>query len=83
LTHGPPHKILDHCKNGVDAGSISLRKEVLERIKPLYHIFGHIHETYGQQKIDNTIFINASSVNYNYHPVNKPIVFELPSRQTI
>ena len=52
--------------------------KVVERIKPLYHIFGHIHEGYGQKKQDGTVFINASICTARYKPINKPIVFDLP-----
>ncbi|KAL4459353.1 hypothetical protein ABPG74_017966 [Tetrahymena malaccensis] len=79
ITHGPPHKILDRCYDGFQAGCPDLRKAVLERVKPLYHIFGHIHEAYGQQKIDNTTFINASSVDLRYQTRSQPVItFSLP-----
>lgn len=52
------------------AGCPYLLKELSERVKPLYHIFGHIHETYGIKKVDNITFINASNVNLKYKPVN-------------
>ncbi len=67
--------------DGTLAGDPELKKAVQERIKPLYHIFGHIHETYGVKKIGETTFINASTCNFRYAPVNKPIVFELPVRE--
>ena len=73
--------ILDKCVNGFLAGDQDLRDELLNRVKPLYHIFGHIHETYGMKKVDNTTFINASSCTYSYKAINPPIVFELPVRE--
>jgi Icc-related predicted phosphoesterase len=73
--------ILDQCVGGVRAGCHELIKKVKE-IKPLYHIFGHIHETYGTEKVGDTTFINASSCNYHYKAKNEPIVFELPKRST-
>ncbi|EAR97491.1 ser/thr phosphatase family protein (macronuclear) [Tetrahymena thermophila SB210] len=79
ITHGPPHKILDCCRNGQQAGCPDLRKTVLERIKPLYHIFGHIHEAAGLEKIENTTFINASSVDLKRNTTDKNIfTFSLP-----
>jgi len=47
ITHGPPLGILDRCSNGHKAGDACLLKEVKERVKPKYHLFGHIHEAYG------------------------------------
>ena len=53
-------------------------KVIEERVKPLYHIFGHIHEGYGVEKKGGTTFINASTCTINYNPKYPPIVFELP-----
>mgnify|MGYP003389852438 CR=1 FL=1 len=47
LTHSPPHGILDLSTRFFphnNAGCQSLFKEVSYRIKPKYHLFGHIHE---------------------------------------
>jgi len=46
----------------------------VERLKPKVHIFGHIHEAYGEQKVGDTHFYNASYVNLGYQPANKPFV---------
>lgn len=55
LTHAPPRDILDN-----DLGCPILKKFV-NKLKPKYHLFGHIHETGGKYlKTDNTIFINVS-----------------------
>jgi Predicted phosphoesterases, related to the Icc protein len=71
---------MDLCTSGERAGDPWLKKAIQERIKPMYHIFGHIHETYGVEKIGETTFINASICTEQYQPINKPIVFELPVR---
>ena len=44
ITHGPPLGVLDLCHSGHRSGCLSLLHHVLERVKPKYHIFGHIHE---------------------------------------
>lgn len=47
--------------------------------RPKLHVFGHIHESYGKIEELPThndkmmISVNASHVNENYEPVNKPI----------
>ena len=76
LTHGPPYKILDTCSDGFDAGCKDLLDKVLE-IKPIVHLFGHIHEAYGETQINKTHYINASVLNVNYELVNEPVMFEL------
>ena len=62
-------------------GCEELIKVIEKRVKPLYHIFGHIHEGYGVEKKGKTTYINASTCTEKYHPVNKPIVFELPVKE--
>jgi len=77
ITHSPPFMIGDYVWRSGNQGSPSLRKEVLERIKPKIHCFGHIHEGYGINKIDDTIFINASNLDENYNCINDPILIEI------
>lgn len=78
ITHSPPFSIGDYVPwNREHHGSPSLYKEVVERIKPKVHIFGHIHEGYGIKIIENTTFINASNLDGDYMCVNNPILIEI------
>lgn len=80
ITHNPPYKIGDYAIYGNEhTGSPSLRDEVVNRVKPMAHIFGHIHEGYGVHKFinDDTIFINASILDERYYLINKPILIEI------
>ena len=80
ISHGPAYKVMDECLgSNENAGCEPLLKRIAE-VKPLYHIFGHVHETYGVQKIDEVTHINASSVDHHYRAVNKPITFTLPRK---
>lgn len=77
ITHGPPMHVLDKNNRDISCGSYQLR-EALERIRPMLHVFGHIHEQGDKQLIFkhaglNTICVNASIMDENYDPVNKPI----------
>ena len=76
ITHGPPAGVLDRTLQGAAVGCIDLL-EVVERVKPRLHIFGHIHEGAGIIESDGTTFINASTCNIDYRAVNPPIVFDL------
>lgn len=80
ITHGPPYKILDQTYNKIDAGCKGLLK-MIETLKPQVHIFGHIHEAYGQKKVNETLFINASNVNLAYKYVNKPTTISIAPKQ--
>lgn len=59
VTHAPPFGVLDKLISGQHAGSSSIYKLVKNK-QPLFHIFGHIHEAFGQDKIGNTICCNVS-----------------------
>lgn len=76
ITHSPPYGIFDHCQNE-NVGDLTLRNIVLskERLPNLkLHIFGHIHECGGREAdLISCKFVNASYVNEEYQPVNKPI----------
>lgn len=79
ITHSPPHLILDRV-NGKDknAGCAELRQEVITRIKPKLHIFGHLHMDGGKYiEQDGITFCNASMNNDNYLIARDPMVFEI------
>ena len=75
ITHGPPFGIGDLTARGDQAGCQDLL-EVIEKIKPAVHIFGHIHECYGISSNGVTTFINASSCDQLYQPANAPVAYE-------
>lgn len=50
MTHGPPKYILDSTPNGRSAGCEHLRRAI-ERVRPQLACFGHIHKSYGAQRI--------------------------------
>ena len=75
ITHGPPYGIRDLTARGDQPGCQDLL-EVIEGIKPRVHIFGHIHEGYGITSYGTTTFINSSSCDHLYQPVNPPVIYE-------
>lgn len=83
VTHGPPYGILDGVNRGradwntqEHVGCQDLM-DAIRRIKPKFHIFGHIHEGYGWHDNGHTLFCNAAIMNEHYEPVNKPFEFDL------
>lgn len=78
ITHSPPFAICDYVPyNQSHQGSTTLYHEVINRIKPKLHCFGHIHEGNGKRKIEGITFINASNLNGEYHYVNEAVIFEI------
>lgn len=76
ITHGPPHGILDMTTRGSRCGCELLAKR-LNALQPALHLFGHIHESYGQKQLGRTLYVNASNLNEYYYAVNKPICIDL------
>jgi len=78
VTHSPPKGVgrLSISDTNVDGGCAALI-EAVKRIKPVVHVFGHIHAGYGVLKQHPTTFINAAMMNKHYKPVNKPVVFDI------
>lgn len=80
VTHGPPYgyrdKAVQDSEFGGRLGCELLRKRV-ERVRPLLHLFGHIHGGYGIHETDVTTFVNSAIMNEAYRPVNKPTVIKL------
>ena len=86
ITHGPPLGILDKVQYSSKAfreghaGCADLR-DAVERIQPRLHVFGHVHEGYGEMLLKCTPrdirCVNASIMNAWYYPTNKPIRLEM------
>lgn len=77
ITHTPPLGYGDLVCSGVRAGCVELLSTVQNRVKPKYHVFGHVHEGYGISSDGKIIFINASTCDLNYLPNNPAIVFDI------
>lgn len=76
LTHGPPRGVLDRCADGRRVGCADLW-DAVQRVRPRLHVFGHIHESYGQVERDGVRYVNASTCDLDYDPVQPPVVVDL------
>lgn len=75
LTHGPPYGILDYVED-FRTGQIRYvgcehLLAAVNRIKPAYHFFGHIHGSYGHVVQGGTDFYN-SCISREYHGAINP-----------
>lgn len=82
LTHTPPlghgdFNSWEKC-DGVLAGCAELLNTVEMRVKPKYHVFGHIHQCRGVTTNGTTIFINAAICDHKLNSCYKPIIFDVP-----
>lgn len=80
ITHCPPLNILDKTTERYGAarcGSVNLLNRIRCLPKLTHHIFGHIHNSYGDVVKDGVSFHNVAILNelYIYH--NKPQVINI------
>ena len=79
ITHGPPRGIGDEATLGFrcfNAGCIDLLHRI-DQLSLKAHVFGHIHEGYGEYARGPKRLINASICTVRYKPINPPIVLDL------
>ena len=65
VTHGPPRGIGDRMFLGAHVGCEDLREE-LSRVRPRLHVFGHIHEAFGEHAASElpTQFLNVACARW-------------------
>lgn len=77
ITHGPVHDILDRTVHGQHVGCEDLKTRI-RQLRPALHICGHIHEDYGMERVEDTLYINASVLDESYRMAHPPITIEFP-----
>lgn len=76
VTHGPAYTYGDWAMNcACYVGDHALLKHV-KRVKPLLHLFGHIHESYGYSYNMDTHFFNGCNCTLQYEIGNEPWLIE-------
>lgn len=83
IVHGPPYGVLDMVMSGERVGCKEMTKRIneLENLKLIQ--YGHIHEDYGHELIDDVHYINASVLNLRYELQNKPFIFEIDENKEL
>ncbi|MFM7024318.1 MAG: metallophosphoesterase [Flavobacteriales bacterium] len=76
LTHGPAYGTLDAIYSGLAVGCTELA-DAIQRVKPKYFLFGHIHEGFGSRAKGATQYINGAILDEKYILCNEPVVFDL------
>lgn len=82
VTHGPAYGCLDMTERGERVGCKALDQRIREK-NPKYHLFGHIHEDYGNtfgvSPEGSTVYANCSYCKKNVRSkgFNKPLVFDV------
>ena len=77
ITHGPAIGQLDVSGYGGQNVGCELLRERIDKVKPLIHVFGHIHGSAGYKFDGTTHYFNASVLNERYEYQNKPMTIDL------
>ena len=80
LVHGPPLGIGDSPNDPERKGCQGLLDAIQNTVIPKLVVFGHYHQGYGAWTHNSTLYLNASMVNIDYKPLNKPLVIDLPKK---
>lgn len=73
---GPMKPVAPSADRTKNVGSTGLL-ERLREVQPDYHVFGHIHESYGRATVGSTTCLNASVVNGQYEIQNDPVTVNI------
>ncbi len=77
ITHTPPNTVRDMVwPRGEQVGCAQLRWR-MEEISPILHTFGHVHGGRGDEMVNATLCINASSTDEGYKVVPTVIVVDI------
>ena len=80
VTHGPPYGILDQTPGSHHHEGCNQLLAAVRKVKPMLHVFGHIHGAYGTESTNDTLFVNAALPGRDFGMRNRPHVFRLPRR---
>uniref|UniRef100_A0A914DS00 Calcineurin-like phosphoesterase domain-containing protein n=1 Tax=Acrobeloides nanus TaxID=290746 RepID=A0A914DS00_9BILA len=78
LTHTPPLGHGDLWNRQSREGDVDLLNTIEHRVKPKFHVFGHIHEQPGITTNGVTNFVNAAICSHKLEIMNLPILFDIP-----
>jgi Icc-related predicted phosphoesterase len=80
ISHGPPFGILDQPSGSKHHEGCHQLLDAVRRVRPMLHIFGHVHGGYGTFSTRDTLFVNAALPGTGYDLSNPPHRFSLPRR---
>lgn len=79
ITHMPPKgtcDLADYGKGPEHRGNATLA-ELLKKLHPTCHLFGHEHDAYGKTIKENVIYSNACVVDSRYNLINNPTIINI------
>jgi predicted phosphodiesterase len=83
VTHGPVMYKGDYVPSSNEYVGCKDLGDHVERIAPILHLCGHIHEGYQWNEDLFTYYVNGSICNHSYNPINKPWIITIENKQVI
>ena len=80
VTHSAPFNILDKAADSDYHAGCHQLLDAVRRVKPMLHLFGHVHGAYGTFSTPETLFVNAALPGRDFGMNNPPHVLRLPRR---
>lgn len=77
ITHGPRYGVLDETLQKKHVGCAALAERIASLPQLRLHVFGHIHESYGVEKVGDVLHVNACICDALYRPVQPPMVIDI------
>ena len=77
VTHGPPYGILDQQPGSEYHEGCRQLLDAVRRVKPMLHVFGHVHGAYGTFSTADTLYVNAALPGRGFGMGNPPHVFRM------
>ena len=78
ITHAPPYGILDQSPGAANHAGCPQLLDVVQRLKPKLHIFGHAHGAHGVVSTEDTLFVNAALLGIDGDLNQHAVVLRLP-----
>ncbi|GMR58825.1 hypothetical protein PMAYCL1PPCAC_29020, partial [Pristionchus mayeri] len=79
ITHSPPIGYLD-LYPPVERWGCRYLLEKVELLRPLVHVFGHVHYCHGVVRNEHTFFVNAASQKASKDGFNRPFIAYIPKK---
>ena len=79
ITHMPPKGTCDlaNYRKGPEHRGNATLAELLKKLHPTCHLFGHEHDAYGKTIKENVIYSNACVVDSRYNLINNPTIINI------
>jgi Icc-related predicted phosphoesterase len=76
VTHTPPYGVLGQTPDSDEHEGCPELWESVSRVRPSFHVFGHVHGAHGIFRTEHTAFINAALLGEFFDLDKRPIVFD-------